>query len=189
MLTPKVRTHNYSHWPPPDSHYLNAAQGWLECPTPPPAREELNQVSLEGRAHPLFLFVRWELHAKTRQWAAAHWLAQHLVELCPQEPLGWLQRSYSLFALRRTREAFQQLLPAAQQFEDISTIAYHLACYAAQLGCIQEAWHWLDKAITRGDSEAVKSMALEDPLLAPLWSISGSASAPRQTSCDCAFFL
>lgn len=151
MLTAQSSDTQIQPLPPPDSHYLNAAQGWLELSDLASAREELNQVSPEGRAHPLFLFVRWELHAKTRQWAAAHWLAQHLVELCPQEPLGWLQRSYSLFALRRTREAFQQLLPAAQQFEDISTIAYHLACYAAQLGCIQEAWHWLDKAITRGD--------------------------------------
>jgi tetratricopeptide (TPR) repeat protein len=154
---------------PPDSHYVKAAQGWLELANPQAALEELNRVSPLGRAHPLFLFLRWELYATWRDWPTAHLLGQYLVELCPQEPLAWLQRAYSLFALKRTAEAFEQLLPAAQQFADSSVVAYHLACYASQLGNLQEAWHWLDQAITRGDGEAVKSMALEDPLLAPLW--------------------
>jgi tetratricopeptide (TPR) repeat protein len=165
---------------PPDSHFLNAAQGWLDLSDPKSAEEELNQVSLEGRAHPLFLFVRWELYAKTGKWPIALLLAQYLVQLCPQEPLAWLQRSYSLYALRRGNEAFQQLLPAAHKFEKEHTVAYHLACYAAQLGYIQEAWHWLDKAIALGNPDSIKSLALEDPLLAPLWEHLGEclSSAP-----------
>jgi predicted Zn-dependent protease len=166
---------------PPDSHYLNAAQGWLDLSDPTSAGEELNHISLEGRAHPLFLFVRWELYAKTNKWSIALLLAQYLVQLCPDEPLAWLQRSYSLYASKRASDAFQQLLPAAQKFTKEHTVAYHLACYAAQLGYIQESWHWLDKAIALGKPDVVKSMALEDPLLAPLWQHLGECLSGEPT--------
>ncbi len=154
---------------PPDCHYLNAAQGWLELADPVAAWEEMDKITPKGKLHPLFLLVRWELYAKARQWEAAHMLAEYLVMLCPEEPIGWLQRSYSLHAMKRTPEAFHQLLPAAQKFPKLSTVAYHLACYACQLGHIEEGWHWLDKAIATGEPDAIKSMALEDPGLAPLW--------------------
>ena len=178
LLTARKSTAPTSRLEPPDSHYVKAAQGWLELANPQAALEELNQVSPQGRAHPLFLFLRWELYAAWRDWPIAHLLGQYLVELCPQEPLAWLQRSYSLYALKRTAEAFEQLLPAAQQFEGSSTVAYHLACYASQLGFLQEAWHWLDQAIARGEADTVKSMALEDPLLAPLWENLGECLSP-----------
>jgi tetratricopeptide (TPR) repeat protein len=155
--------------PAPDCHYLNAAQGWIELNDSAAAEKELQKINPDARQHPLFLLVRWELYANGKQWQAAHTIAEYLVENFPEEPIGWLQRSYALHALGRTVEAFQQLLPAAPKFTKIATVTYHLACYACTLGYIEEAWHWLDKAIAAGDGDTIKSMALEDPILRPLW--------------------
>ena len=155
---------------PPDSHFLNAAQGWIELQDSAAAEQELEKLTPEARVHPLFLLVRWELYANARRWEAAHTVGDYLVENFPDEPIGWLQRSYALHAMGRTPEAFQQLLPAAGKFEKVSTMSYHLACYACSLGHVQEAWLWLDKAIASGDGgDRIKSMALEDPILKPLW--------------------
>jgi len=155
--------------PPPDCHYLNAAQGWIELNDSDAAERELQKINPDARLHPLFLLVRWELYANGKQWQAGHTIADYLVQNFPEEPIGWLQRSYALHAMGRTVEAFQQLLAAAPQFPKLATVAYHLACYACNLGYIEEAWHWLDKAIAAGDGDMIKSMALEDPILRPLW--------------------
>lgn len=155
--------------PAPDCHYLNAAQGWIELDDSAAAERELEKINPDARLHPLFLLVRWELHANGRRWEAAHGIADYLVQHYPEEPIGWLQRSYALHAMGRTVEAFQQLLPSAPKFQKVSTVAYHLACYACTLGYVQEAWHWLDKAIASGDGDMIKSMALDDPILRPLW--------------------
>jgi predicted Zn-dependent protease len=96
----------------PDCHYLNAAQGWIELNDSSAAEKELQKITPESRLHPLFLLVRWELHANAKQWQAAHTIGEYLVANCPEEPIGWLQRSYALHAMGRTVEAFQQLLPA-----------------------------------------------------------------------------
>ena len=155
--------------PAPDCHHLNAAQGWIELNDSAAAENELQKINPDSRQHPLFLLVRWELYANGKKWQAAHTIGEHLVEYFPEEPIGWLQRSYALHAMGRTVEAFQQLLPAAPKFPKLSTVSYHLACYACTLGYIEEAWHWLDKAIAAGEGDMIKSMALSDPILRPLW--------------------
>src|SRR2546422_6178328 len=56
---------------------------------------------------------------RSKRWEAAQTIGEYLVENCPEEPIGWLQRSYALHAMGRTVEAFQQLLPAAPKFPKI----------------------------------------------------------------------
>ena len=48
----------------------------------------------------------------------------------PDEPVGWIHRSYVLHEQKRTREAWDLLLPAAKKFPEDFTIPYNLACYA-----------------------------------------------------------
>ena len=91
-------------------HYLNAAQGWIELNDSDAAERELQKINPDARLHPLFLLVRWELYANGKQWQAGHTIADYLVQNFPEEPIGWLQRSYALHAMGRTVEAFQQLL-------------------------------------------------------------------------------
>jgi hypothetical protein len=47
--------------------------------------------------------------------------------------------------------------------------AYNLACYACQLGHLQEAREWLRRAIAIENAESIKAMALRDADLRPLW--------------------
>jgi tetratricopeptide (TPR) repeat protein len=73
-----------------------------------------------------------------------------------------------LHELKRTQEALDALLPAAAKFPKHWLIRYNLACYCSQLGRLQEAMQWLEKAIGLADKSEVKAMALADPDLEPL---------------------
>ena len=48
---------------PPESFYLQAAEGWLELGNPTEAEEELKQLAPGFRAHPEVLKLRWEICA------------------------------------------------------------------------------------------------------------------------------
>jgi tetratricopeptide (TPR) repeat protein len=96
-----------------------------------------------------------------------------LVKLLPDDSFGWIYRSFALHELRRTQEAFDQLLPVANKFPKVWTIPYNLACYCAQLGRLDECMAWFKKAIAI-DEPTVRRAVIEDPDLKPLWdSMSG----------------
>ncbi|HZO84674.1 MAG TPA: hypothetical protein VFC26_05645, partial [Verrucomicrobiae bacterium] len=50
----------------------------------------------------------------------------------------------------------------------VPTIPYNLACYACQLGRINDSRQWLKRALSVGGKK-IRSLALEDPDLQPLW--------------------
>lgn len=155
----------------PDIHHLRAAEGWLELGDPCEAVEELKKISLESRFHPLVLLTHWEIHCLAQQWGFAHVIAHSLVLLFPEEPVGWINSSYALHQMSRTREAWAMLVPAAEVFPNNSVIAYNLACYACQLGEVVVALQWLSKAVKLGDAAKIKSAAMKDPDLKPLWAL------------------
>jgi|YelNatPaOPRAMG01_1025707.scaffolds.fasta_scaffold01245_16 Flp pilus assembly protein TadD len=153
----------------PDLHHLRAAQGWLELGDHLEATEELKKIALQYRFHPQVLLVRWEIYARQGQWELAHTIAHGLVALAPDNPVGWIHRAYALHQMRRTEEAWQALLPAARKFPQNPTIAYNLACYAAQLDRLEEAKAWLERALQLGDAAKIKALAIQDPDLKPLF--------------------
>lgn len=157
---------------PPDTHYLNAASGWLELGNPAEAEAELNNLSAAALAHPDVLEMRWMLHAQRGRWEQCLHTAEKLMEVDPSRPTGWLNHAY---ALRRipggsVKEAREALLPAYQRFPSESIIPFNLACYSCQLGDMEAARMWLRRAIASGGSEAIKKMARADEDLQPLWS-------------------
>jgi tetratricopeptide (TPR) repeat protein len=159
---------------PPDSHHLLAAQGWLELGSPIEANEELEQIAPQLRAHPDVLEIRWQIYAKEKKWEACVDVAAAIVQLDPKRPEAWIHRSFALHELKRTKEAFDLLLPAADQFPRIWTIPYNLSCYCAQLGRLDECQEWFKKAMAI-DEHTVKRAAIDDPDLKPLWdSLSGT---------------
>lgn len=156
---------------PPDSHYVSAALGWLELGNAAEARRELAQVNSMLAGHPHVLEVRWQLHAREQDWAAALAVAQEMVARVPHLPAGWLHRAY---ALRRVpggglEQAWDALLPAAHQFPDEVLIAFNLACYACQMNRLPEARDWLKRALERGSPTEIKLLTLQDEDLRPLW--------------------
>jgi len=156
---------------PPDSHYLSAAIGWVELGNMPEAKLELERLSPAARNHPDALEVWWVIFAEEKDWSRGLTVASTLLEANPQNPTGWLHRAY---ALRRVKEggvkaAWEALLPAFEKFPKESTIPYNLSCYACQLGQLEEARTWLQRAVKAGGIETIKSMALRDADLKPLW--------------------
>ena len=154
---------------PPDSHHLLAAQGWLELGNHVEANQELENIAPTLRAHPYVLEMRWQIYAVAKDWDAALAIASSLVTMTPENPFGWIHRSFSLHELKRTAEARDNLLPVVDKFPDEPLMRYNLACYECRLGHLEQAKDWLEKAFRIGDAWKMKSMALEDPDLEPLW--------------------
>ena len=154
---------------PPDSHHLLAAQGWLELGNHVEANRELQNIAPLLRAHPHVLEMRWQICAVAKDWDAALAIASSLVRLMPENPFGWIHRSFALHELKRTAEARDNLMPVLDKFPSQAILRYNLACYECQLGRLQQAKDWLQKALAIGDPKEIKRMALEDPDLEPLW--------------------
>ena len=154
---------------PPDIHYVNAAQGWLGLGDCQSALDELERIAPALRSHPDVLSVRCDIYTAAMNWPAVVAVAWRLVQLAPEKPSSWVRRSFALHGLKRTQQAFDLLLPAAEKFPDISTIPYNLACYCAQLGKLQDAWRWLQQSYEIGNAKMLKCAAKDDPDLAPLF--------------------
>jgi tetratricopeptide (TPR) repeat protein len=153
---------------PPDSHYLSAASGWLGLGRYIEANEELEKISPENLAHPDVMEVLWHIYAKAGNWQICLDIASAILKLDPRRPFGWTHRSFALYELKRTQEAFDLLVPMAQEFPNVWRIPYSLALYCAQLGRFIECQLWLQKALAV-DRETVKRTAIVDPNLKPLW--------------------
>jgi tetratricopeptide (TPR) repeat protein len=156
---------------PPQSHFLSAAEGWLDLGDIAEARAELARISAQLQEHPEVLKVRWALCAEEKDWPAALDIAGRLVALAPESPFGWLHRAY---ALRRVPEgglqtAWDFLLPVLELFPAVPTIPYNLACYACQLRQMDKARAFLRRACDTGNKKHIKEIALEDNDLQPLW--------------------
>lgn len=155
----------------PDSHHLLAAEGWLELGSPSEAAAELDLISPSDQQHPDVLEMRWALHAHSRKWDAALEAARDLLRVAPDRASGWLHQAYALRravdgGLEQAREALQ---PAAEQFPKQPIIPFNLACYACQLGQLDEARAWLKRAMKVGGKKSIRIMALADADLKPLW--------------------
>lgn len=72
--------------------------------------------------------------------------------------------------MKRTQEAWDNLLPVVDKFPCEHLMRYNLACYACQLDNLEDAKAWLERAFGIADDPAqVKLMALDDADLEPLW--------------------
>ena len=156
---------------PPDSHFLNHAQGWLGLDCPEDARVERNAIAPEFQSHPDVLETRWQLHTRLQEWEPALEVARLELQQQPDDSSGWLHHAY---ALRRASRgglimAWGALLPAAQKFPTEPVIAYNLACYACQLQQMDKAREWLGRAVEVGGKNEIRKMALADDDLQPLW--------------------
>jgi predicted Zn-dependent protease len=152
-----------------DQRHLDAADGWLGLGNWREANEELEEITPLMRAHPSVLFVRYHVYAMAKKWEGAADIARALSELVPDDSFGFVQMAFALHELKRTKEAWNVLLPVVDKFSDDPIIRYNLACYACQLGDLKEAWTWLQAAIDLASKTDIRKMALDDPDLEPLW--------------------
>ena len=164
-------SHKMKALEPPDTHFVSAAIGWLELGSPAEARNELAQIQPAEQNHPNVLEVRWLVCAQEKKWDEGLGVARALVAKAPKRSSGWLHQAY---ALRRVldggvKQAWEVLLPAFEKFPREPTIPYNLACYACQMQQLEEARTWLKRALAISSKERIKTMALADSDLEPLW--------------------
>lgn len=155
---------------PADLHCVRAAEGWFELGNAREAEAELAKLATSTQLHPAVSELRWQIHAQCKQWKDCVVIARAMTKTSPTEPLGWIHLSYALHELKRTQEAWDNLVAIVDDFPKEPTMPYNLACYACQLGDLPEARRWLKKTFAMGLKKEAKRMALEDLDLQPLWS-------------------
>ncbi len=153
---------------PPDSLHLQAAQGWLELGDHIAANEELDNITAALRVHPDVLELRWRIYAAANKWEAALDIASAIIQIDPDNPAGWEDRSYALDELGRLVEARDNLFRVVDRFPKNAIMRYNLATYECKVGRLAQAKAWLEKSFLIGDSRVLKLMALDDPDLEPL---------------------
>lgn len=158
------------HFSETEVHHLRAAEGWLELGNTREAESELSQLAPGFAKHPAVLELRWQIQAGARRWEHCIETARAITQVAPDVALGWIHLSFALHELKRTRDAWDNLIAVVESFPEEPTMRYNLACYACQLGDLPAARRWLKKAFALGREEETKEMALEDPDLKPLWS-------------------
>lgn len=151
-----------------DKRHLEAAEGWLGLGDWASANAELEEISPKMRAHPDVLLLRCEIYGRAGKWDYVVEVASTLAKELPKRRDAWIHRSFALHELKRTQEAFDQLLPAADLFPRYWLIPYNLACYCAQLGEIDESEKWFKRAMAI-DQKTVQVNAIDDPDLEPRW--------------------
>lgn len=157
---------------PPDSLHLLAAEGWLELGNATEAGEEIARIDVAHLDHPDVLEMRWAICVAGESWEAGFAVAETLVRVAPERASGWLHQAYALRRIKGggLQRAWDALRPAYEKFPKAEVISFNLACYAAQMGRLDEAWEWLHKSMeAAGDVDAIKKMALADMDLHPLW--------------------
>ena len=156
---------------PPDTHYLSAAMGWIELGNPKEALLEFNHVSEKSKKHPAALEIQWLIYEKTKDWVEAEKVARELVRIDPQNATGWIHLAYSTRRVpgKGISAAWEILITALDKFPEEPVIPYNLACYAAQLARLEEAWEWLAQAMRIGVKDNIIKMALNDDDLKELW--------------------
>jgi hypothetical protein len=157
-----------------DSFHLQASEGWLELGDVVSAGDELEEITLENRSHPLVIQMRYAIYAKAERWDMAAGVAEGLTKMLPEEPGTWINLAYA--TRRKTGggipEAKRILLVAQVKFPREYLIPFNLACYCSQQHQFREAETWLEKAIAI-DKKTVQKLAVDDPDLKPFWDSMG----------------
>ena len=151
------------------TQHLQQAYGCIGSGNQLAALAELSKIAPEYRDHPAVLVTRLSLCEGAKEWATCLKLVETLLVQLPDNPIHWIQRSQYLRELGRVPEAWDQLLPAAEKFPAFWMVPYQLACFACRLGNVAAARDRLNAALELVDADSIKTRALAEPDLQPLW--------------------
>lgn len=140
---------------------LLAASGFAELSLFQEAVEELEDLPQTSRDLPPVLVVWLEVYQRWQKWSEAESVATRLSEMEPGEPSWLVALAYATRRSRGLVSAREILLRASEKHPNCGTIQFNLACYAAQLGQLEEALQRLRRAIQIDQAYAV--MAKSDP--------------------------
>ena len=126
---------------------LLAASGFAELSLFQEAVEELEELPTTSKEVPAVLVVWLEVYQRWQKWSEAESVALRLLEMDPEEPAWLLALAYAVRRSRGLPFANEILLRASEKFPNCGTIQFNLACYAAQLGRLDDARQHLGRAI------------------------------------------
>lgn len=145
---------------------LDYASGYLTLKLKTEAAEALAEIDAADRDLTPVLTLRAAVHCELAEWGAAAALLALLCQREPSEAGHWIQHAYATRRHVAIPAARAILLQALALHPNEATIHFNLACYAAQLGELDEARRHLSTAC-RLDAGFL-ALARTDPDLAPL---------------------
>jgi len=145
---------------------LEAARGYCELGLPALAWEEINPLRQPLGQLGDVIETELMILMMERRWIEALALALRLQNLHPSQPAGWLQASFCLHELGRTREALERLVSGPRALRQVPLFHYNTGCYLARLGKLRDAMAALRRAFEM-DAE-FRENARSDPDLISL---------------------
>lgn len=125
---------------------LEAARGYCEFGLPALAWEEIEPLKKPLGHLAELMETELMILMMERRWIEALALALRLQRLHPSQPAGWLQASFCLHELGRTREALDRLVSGPRALRDVALFHYNTGCYLARLGKLRDAMAALRRA-------------------------------------------
>jgi len=150
-----------------DQHQLAAALGYFELEMVSDALEALDGISPVGAAHRDVLVLRLIVLQKAENWSKAQAVAARLALLEPGDP-GWtIALAYATRRADCIERAQDILRDAKIVHPQEALIHFNLACYACQLGRLEDARESLRAAFSLDSN--LRAQALKDGDLEVLW--------------------
>ena len=150
----------------PFDRQLRAAEGFLELGLPREAAEELDAVAASHSTRAEVLGLRVQVCRVLGQWEPMAAAAETLCRLDSGNPQWPISLAYAMRRAHSLGRAKSILLEAVGRFPQEAILHYNLACYEAQLGCLEPARERLREAIRL--VPAWREMAAADADLEPL---------------------
>jgi tetratricopeptide (TPR) repeat protein len=129
--------------------------------------DALEEIPAEQRHFPPVLQMRLEIYRRMGKHEGMATIEEHLTKALPEDSQNWISLAYAQRRYLDLQTAEKTLLEAQKGFPEEATIPFNLACYACQLGRLDEAREKLAKAITM--EPAFKKAAMENEVLKSIW--------------------
>jgi len=127
--------------------HLTEAVGYLELGMLQEAWDTLEEIPAEERHVPAVFQVRLEIYRRMEKYEGMATIAEHLTKVFPEDSQNWISLAYAQRRYLDLQTAEKTLLVAQERFPEEATIPFNLACYACQLGRLDEAREKLAKAV------------------------------------------
>jgi tetratricopeptide (TPR) repeat protein len=147
-------------------HHLFAAQGYIELEMFEEAVTEMERIPAYFQ-HERDVLIGWvALYQHWGKWKECREVAERLCQLDPNN-LDWtISLAYATRRSHGLEHARVILQSVAIRFPENAVVQFNLACYAAQLGHLNEARERLEQAVRLDERFAV--LAQTDPDLEPI---------------------
>jgi tetratricopeptide (TPR) repeat protein len=151
----------------PDRQHCQAATGYVGLGMFLEANTELDKIDPFNRAAPEVLALRIAIYRGLGKWELMQEIAKRLADFQPDEIQWTISLAYATRRADSIQAAKEVLLNAEPRFPKEAALKYNLACYFCQIGDIQSAKNYLQKAFEI--DLTWRMAALEDEDLKLLW--------------------